>query len=70
MYQSYNFLTRLGCKVCRFSVLFGYLTKISRDHFDFFDLFSNFFEEERNIVLASPEFEPTHLCDPSGQRRL
>ena len=39
-------------KVCRFSVLFGYLTKwepnlfeISRD-FDFFDLFFNFFEEE------------------------
>ena len=37
-----------------------------RDHFDFF----NSFEEERIIILASPGFEPTHLCDPSDQRRL
>ena len=36
----------------------------------FFYLFFNFFEEERIIILASPGFEPTHLCDPSGQRRL
>ena len=40
------------------------------DHFDFFDLFFNFFEEERIIILASPGFEPTHLCDPSDQRGL
>ena len=44
--------------------------EISRDHFDFFDLFFNFFEEERIIILAFPGFEPTHLCDPSDQRRL
>ena len=74
-YQSCHFLTS---KVCRFSVLFGYLTKwepnyfeISRDYFDFFDLFFTFFEEERIIILAfNPGFEPTHLCDPSDQRRL
>ena len=30
----------------------------------------SFFEEERIIILAFPEFEPTHLCDPSDQRRL
>ena len=42
----------------------------SRDHFDFFDLFFNFFEEERIIILAFPGFEPTHLCDPSDQRRF
>ena len=40
---------------------------MSRDHFDFFDLFFNLFEEERTIILAFPEFEPTHLCDPSDQ---
>ena len=51
-----------ACKVCRFSVLFGYLAKwepnwfeISRDHFDFFDLFFNFFEEERIIIWAWPK---------------
>ena len=43
---------------------------MSRDHFDFFDLFFNFFEEERIIILALPGFEPTHLCDPSDQRRF
>ena len=43
---------------------------MSRDHFDFFDLFFNFFEEERIIFLVFPGFEPTHLCDPSDQRRL
>ena len=42
----------------------------SRDHFDFFDLFFNFFEEERITILAFLGFEPTHLCDPSDQRRL
>ena len=49
-----TFFDKIGyAKFCRFSVLFGYLTKwepnlfeISRDHFDFFDLFFNFFEEE------------------------
>ena len=59
-------------KVCRFSVnLFGYLTKwepnwfeTSRNHFDFFDLFFNLFEEERIIILAFARLEPTHLCDP------
>ena len=40
------------------------------DHFDFFDLFFNLFEEERIVILAFPGFEPTHLCDPSDQRRL
>ena len=40
--------------------------ELVRDHFDFF----NSFEEERIIILASQGFEPTHLCDPSGQRRL
>ena len=66
MYQSSLFLTTLGTQVCRFSDLFGYLTKlraeyeISRDHFNFFDLF----------LLAFPGFELTHLCDPSDQGRL
>ena len=44
--------------------------EICRDHFDFFDLFFNLFEEERIIILACPGFEPTHLCDPSDQRKL
>ena len=44
--------------------------ELVRDHFDFFDLFFNFFEEERIIILVFPGFEPTHLCDPSDQRRL
>ena len=64
-------------KLCRFSVLFGYLTKwepnyfaIFWDHFDFFDLFFNFFVEERIFFLVFPGFEPTQLCDPSDQRRL
>ena len=77
MYQSWLFWQDWACKVCRFSVLFGYLTKwepnkfeISRDHFDFVDWFFNFFEEERIFILAFPGFEPTHLCDPSDQRRL
>ena len=63
-------------KVCRFSVVFGYLAKwkpnlfaMSRDHFDFYNLFFNLFEEERIIILAFPGFEPTHLCDPLDQRR-
>ena len=43
--------------------------EISRDHFDFFDLFFNLFEEERITILAFPGFEPTHLCYPSDQRR-
>ena len=25
---------------------------------------------QRLVILAFPGFEPTHLCDPSGQRRL
>ena len=33
-------------------------------------IYSNLFEEERMIMLAFPGFEPTHLCDPSDQRRL
>ena len=27
-------------------------------------------EEEIIIILAFPGFEPTHLCDPSDQKRL
>ena len=42
---------------------------MSRDHFDFFDLFFNLFELERISILAFPGFEPTHLCDTSDQRR-
>ena len=42
----------------------------SRDHFDFLDLFFNLLEKERNIIWAFPGFEPTHLCDPSDQKRL
>ena len=42
----------------------------SRDHFDFLDLFFNVLEEEIIIILAFPGFEPTHLCDPSDQKRL
>ena len=42
----------------------------SRDHFDFLDLFFNLLEKERNIIWALPGFEPTHLCDPSDQKRL
>ena len=42
----------------------------SRDQFDFLDLFFNVLEEERIIILAFPGFEPTHLCDPSVQKRL
>ena len=41
-----------------------------RNHFDFFDLFFNLFEQERISILVFPGFEPTHLCDPSDQRRL
>ena len=74
MYQSYNFLTRLGMQSL---LVFGFIrlfdevrAELIRDHFDFFDLFFNFFEEERIIILAFPGFEPTHLCDPSDQRRL
>ena len=44
--------------------------ELVRDHFDFVDLFFNFFEEERIRILALPGFEPTCLCDPSDQRRL
>ena len=44
--------------------------EISRDHFDFFDFFFNFFEEERIVILALPVFEPTHLCDPSWKCKL
>ena len=43
---------------------------MSRDHFDFFDLFLNLFDEETITILAFPELESTHLCDPSDQRRL
>ena len=43
---------------------------MSRDHFDFFDLFFNLFQEERISILAFPVFELTHLCDPSDQREL
>ena len=66
-------------KVCGFFVLFGYLTKWSRaelvrdelrDHFDFFDLFFNLFEEERTIILACLGLELTHLCSLSDQGRL
>ena len=42
----------------------------SRDHFDFLDLFFNLLEKEGNIIWAFPGFEPTHLCDPSDQKRL
>ena len=52
------------------SVWINYSTKwepnyceISRDHFEFFDLFFNLFVEERIIILACPGFEPA--CDPS-----
>ena len=74
MYQCCNFLTRLGKQSLQ---VFGYIwlfdemrAEFVRDHFDFFDLFFNFFEEERIIILAFLGFEPTHLCDPSDQRRL
>ena len=77
--RNVSMLTFLGQdwarKVCRFSVLFGYLTKrdpnlFEIDHFDLYDLFFNLLKEERIIILAFPGFEPTHLCDPSDQRRL
>ena len=41
-----------------------------RNHFDFFDLFFNLFEQERISISVFSGFEPTHLCDPSDQRRL
>ena len=61
-----------ACKVCRCSVLFGYLTKwepelvrdISRSLWDFFDLFFNVFEEERIIILARPRFYTDSLVWP------
>ena len=37
--------------------------------FKFF-LFFHLFEFERIIILAFPGFEPTHLCDPSDEKRL
>ena len=43
---------------------------MAQDNLDFFDLFFNLFEEERSIILVFPGFEPTHLCNPSDQRRL
>ena len=69
MSQRCFFWDKIG-HVMSFLVLLGYLTKweISRDHFDFFDLFFNLFKEERIIILIFPRFEPTHLCDPSDQR--
>ena len=42
----------------------------SRDHFYFLDLFFNLLEKERNIILAFPGLEPTHLCYQSDQKRL
>ena len=46
--------------------------EISRDQFDLlnFFLFFHLFEFERIIILAFPGFEPTHLCDPSDEKRL
>ena len=37
--------------------------------FNFF-LFFHLFEFERIIILAFPGFKPTHLCDPSDEKRL
>ena len=70
MYQSWNFWDKIGHAR---SVGFWFYSAIwrseSRDHFDFFALFSNLFEEERIIILAFPRFEPTHLSlVPSGPR--
>ena len=56
-------------KVWRFDEVRAELVRDISSHFDFFDLFFNFFEEERNI-LAFPGFEPTRLWDPSDLRRL
>ena len=77
MYQSYNFLTRLGMQslqVFDFIRLFDEvraesIRDISRS-LRFFYLLFNFFEEERIIILAFSGFEPTHLRDPSDQRRF
>ena len=77
MYQSRPFWDKIGnAKFVgfRFFRLFDEWEpnwfEISRDHFDFFDLFFNLFEEEKIIILAFSGFEPTQLFDPSDQRRL
>ena len=64
MYQSCFFGTGLGKQSLQILGLILEITSIS------LDLFFNLLEKERNIIWAFPGFEPTHLCDPSDQKRL
>ena len=76
MYQSWLFLTRLGTQSLQ---VFGFIrlfdevrAELVRDisrSLRFLWLILKLFRGSKNY-LAFPGFEPTHLCDPSDQRRL
>ena len=46
------------------------LVELSRDHYDFFDLFFKLFEEKELLFWLSRGLNRPHMCVPSDQRRL
>ena len=74
MYQSWHFWDKIGhaksLGVCFYSAVWRSESRISSRYLEITSISLIIIVEGRIIVLAFPEFEPTHRCDPSDQRRL